>query len=187
SLVQAPSAGSKRSWPRPIWLLTGMRRDATPRQVWVHSCQLSMSSCSKVPLGLKPRTPDSRNASLTSRGAALSQNTQDHTSVRPGPRGCQTRNVREVPRNSEKFGNTVATIGLISPAREPSRLSTSGRISRSYAWISGSGASPYRSAPIQIITWPLPGDTMRLLTAGLAVDPTLNPASTAERWLQPTG
>ena len=81
--------------------------------------------------GLKPRTPASRNASLTSGGAALSTNTHDQISVLSGPRGCHTRNVREVPRNTEKFGNTVPTIGLISAARGPSRWSTSGRISRS--------------------------------------------------------
>src|SRR6516162_8770013 len=44
----------------------------TPRQVRVHSCQLSISSCSKVLDGLKPRTPPSRIASLTCGGAALS-------------------------------------------------------------------------------------------------------------------
>src|SRR5437763_203219 len=49
-----------------------MRRDTTPRQVRVHSCQLSISSCSKVPDGLNPRTPASRIASLTCGGAALS-------------------------------------------------------------------------------------------------------------------
>ncbi len=115
----------------PICVLTGMRLAMTPRQVWVHSCQLSMSSCSKVPEGLKPRTPASRIASLTSGGAALSTKTQDHTSVLSGPRGCQTRKVREVARNSEKFGNTVPTIGLIRLARSPRRFSTSGRIASS--------------------------------------------------------
>ena len=80
-----------------------------------------MSSCSKVPDGLKPRTPARRNAFLTSGGAALSTKTQDQISVFSGPRGCQTRNVREVPRSSEKFGKTVPTIGLISAARGPSR------------------------------------------------------------------
>ena len=122
---------SKRSCPSPICVLTDMCREITPRQVRVHSCQLSMSSCSKVPDGLKPRTPDSRNASFTSDGAALSTNTHDQTSVFPGPRGCHTRIVRDVPRSSEKFGNTVPTIGLVSAARGPSRRLTSGRMSRS--------------------------------------------------------
>ena len=88
-----------------------------------------MSSCSKVPEGLKPRTPASRIASLTCGGAALSTKTHDQTSVLSGPRGCQTRNVREVARSIEKLGNTVPTIGLIRPDRGPSRFSTSGRIS----------------------------------------------------------
>jgi len=38
--------------------------DTAPRAVRVHSCQLSMSSCSKVPEGLKPRTPARRSASF---------------------------------------------------------------------------------------------------------------------------
>ena len=40
--------------------------------------------------------------------------TNERTSVFSGPRGCQTRNVRDVPRNNEKFGKTVPTIGLIN-------------------------------------------------------------------------
>ena len=76
-----------------------------------------MSSCSKVPDGLKPRTPASRIASLTCGGAALSAKIQDQTSVLSGPRGCHTRKLREVARSIEKFGNIVPTIGLISFAR----------------------------------------------------------------------
>ena len=57
--------------------------------------------------------------------------THDHTSVLSGPRGCQTRNVREVARSSEKFGKTVATIGLTSAERGPSRVLTSARVAQS--------------------------------------------------------
>ncbi len=112
-------------------MLSGIFRAITPRQVRVHSCQLSMSSCSKVPEGLKPRTPASRIAFLTWAGAALSMNTHDQTSVLSGPRGCQTRKVREVARSSEKFGKTVPTIGLTKRERGPRRLCTSGRIASS--------------------------------------------------------
>src|SRR5260370_16913710 len=98
-----------------------MRRATAPRQVRVHSCQLSMSSCSKVPDGLKPRTPASRIASLTCGGAALSAKIQDQTSVLSGPRRCHTRKLREGPRHIEKFGNIVPTIRLLSfyPAPHP--------------------------------------------------------------------
>ena len=67
--------------------------ETTPRQVWVHSCQLSMSSCSKVPEGPNPLMLASLNCCLMWSGAALSANTQAHTSVFSGPLGCQTRKV----------------------------------------------------------------------------------------------
>src|SRR6516225_8878456 len=70
-----------------------------PRPLWVQPCQLSMSSCSKVPDGPNTRTPASRMASLTSGGAALSANTHAHTSVLSGPLGCQPRKVREGRRS----------------------------------------------------------------------------------------
>ena len=50
----------------------------------------------------------------------------------------------------------------------------------------GIGASPKPSGPMQIRTWPLPGDTILLAPAGLAVDPTLNPVAIAAPWLQCT-
>ena len=91
------------------------RRDTTPRQVWVHSCQLSMSSCSKLPDGLKPWMTDSRTLSLTSGGASLSTYPQAHISMLSGPRGCHTRMVREVLRMNEKLGNTVPANGFTIP------------------------------------------------------------------------
>src|SRR5690242_21158665 len=71
-----------------------------------------MSSCSNVPDGPNPRMPARRIASLTAAGAALSAKTQPQTSVFSGPRGCQTRKVRETERSIEKFGKSVPTIGL---------------------------------------------------------------------------
>src|SRR5262249_29446445 len=99
SLAQACRSASKRSCFRLICVFKARRRDTTPVAVWVHSCQLSISSCSKVPEGLKPRIPDNRRASLTSGGATLSTKTHDQTSVRSGPRGCQTR--KEIEHTSE--------------------------------------------------------------------------------------
>src|SRR5882672_10858110 len=186
SLAQALRASSKRSCPNPICVFKKARRDTTPRQVRVHSCQLSMSSCSKVPEGLKPRTPASRMASLTCGGAALSVKTQDHTSVLSGPRGCHTRKVREVARSIEKLGKAVPTIGLMRLDRGPRRLSTSGRISFSYSRISGIGGSPTSFGPKQIKTWPLPGDTVLPIVSGLVEAPVLKAVFTAERCDHPT-
>src|SRR6516165_11296055 len=186
SLTKALSSSSNRSCPKPICVLTDMRRETTPRQVLVHSCQLSMSSCSKVPDGLKPRTPVRRSASLMYGGAALSVYTHDHTSVLSGPRGCQTRKVREVARSIEKLGKVVPTIGLIRAERGPRRFSTSGRISFSYSRISGIGGSATSFGPKQIRTWPLPGDTKLPVVSGLAAAPELKLVLTAERWLHCT-
>src|SRR6516225_6599582 len=186
SLAQALRPSSKRSCPRPICVLTDMRRETTPRQVLVHSCQLSMSSCSKVPDGLKPRTPVRRSASLMYGGAALSVYTHDHTSVLSGPRGCQTRKVREVARSIEKLGKVVPTIGLIRAERGPRRFSTSGRISFSYSRIAVTGGSATSVVPKQIRTWPFPGDTRLPLGCGLVAAPKLKFALTAERWLHCT-
>src|ERR1700756_405128 len=85
-----------------------------------------MSSCSNVPDGPKPRMPASRIASLTAAGAALSAKTHAQTSVFSGPRGCQTRKVRETERSIEKFGKSVPTIGFTRLRRGPRRFSTSG-------------------------------------------------------------
>ena len=72
----------------PIWLFKGMRRDTGPRAVTVHSCQLSMSSCSKVPEGLNPLMAPKRMISLISAGAVLSQKAQAVTSTLSGPWGA---------------------------------------------------------------------------------------------------
>src|SRR5258708_18320208 len=186
SLAQAWRFASKRSCPKPICVFTANRRETTPRQVRVHSCQLSMSSCSKVPEGLKPRIPASRIASLTCGGAVLSVKTHDHTSVLSGLRGCQTRNVREVARSIEKLGKAVPTIGLMRLDRGPRRLSTSGRIAFSYSRISGIGGSPTSFGPKQIRVWPLPGDTVLPIVSGLVEAPVLNAVFTAERCDHPT-
>src|SRR5260370_20300554 len=152
-----------------------MRRATAPRQVRVHSCQLSMSSCSKVPDGLKPRTPASRIAYLTCGGAVLSAKIHDQTSVLSGPRGCHTRKLREVARNIEKFGNIVPTIGLMSLDRAPRRCSTSGRISFSYSRISGIGGAPPSLGPNPHRIWALPGPAPHPVVFGFVV--TAPPAS----------
>src|SRR5216683_1800995 len=186
SLAQALRPSSNRSCPSPICILIAIRRETTPRQVRVHSCQLSISSCSKVPEGLNPRTPAKRIASLTSGGAALSVYTHDQTSVLSGPRGCHTRKVREVARSIEKLGKAVPTIGLMRPDRGPRRLSTSGRISFSYSRISHIGGSPTSFGPKQIRMWPLPGDTVLPIVSGLVEAPVLKAVFTAERCDHPT-
>jgi hypothetical protein len=116
----------------------------------------------------------------------LSAKIHDHTSVLSGPRGCQTRKLREVARNIEKFGNIVPTIGLMSFARAPSRCSTSGRIAFSYSRISGIGGSPTSFAPTQIRMCPLPGETMLPVEVGLVPTPALNAVWIAERWVHCT-
>ena len=125
----APGRGGYCSWPSPICMFKSNRRDTTPLEVWVHSCQLSMSSCSKVPDGPNPRSPLSRSASLTSGGAAWSTKTQAQISISPGPLGCQTRKEWDVERMMDRLGKTVATMGLTCSARGPRRLTTS-------AWVS---------------------------------------------------
>ena len=92
----------------------------------MHSCQLSMSSCSKVPDGPNPRRPLIRKASLTSGGAALSTNIQAQISISPGPLGCQTRKEWEVDRIIDRLGKTVDTMGLTCSALAPRRLTVSG-------------------------------------------------------------
>src|SRR5712691_11534526 len=46
----------------------------------------------------------------------------DQTSILSGPRGCQTRKVREVARRKEKLGKTVPTVGLTTPSLGPQAL-----------------------------------------------------------------
>src|SRR5215510_4096379 len=110
----------------------------------------------------------------------------DHTSILSGPRGCQTRKVREVARRKEKLGKTVPTVGFTRPSRGPRRCSTSGRIASSYARISGTGGSLTSWAPDARIQWPLPGEMTRPLAVGRVLVPELKPVCIAERWLQGT-
>src|SRR5713101_3798321 len=110
----------------------------------------------------------------------------DQTSILSGPRGCQTRKVREVARRKEKLGKTVPTVGLTTPSRGPRRCSTSGRISSSYARIAGTGGSLTSWAPDARIQWPLPGEMTLPPAVGRVLPPQLKPVRIAERWLQGT-
>ena len=102
------------------------------------------------------------------------------------PVDARTRNVRDVTRSIEKFGNIVPTIGVTRPERAPRRLSASERICCSYSRISGTGGSAPSFTPKQITAWPLPGDTVLPVVSGLVDAPELNAVSIAERWLYPT-
>src|SRR5919106_1531472 len=98
-----------------------MRLFAAP----VTCAQLSMSSCSKTPVGLNRYWDTKRMAFLIFGDAALSTTAQLQISILSGPRGCQTRIVR-VSQCTDRFGKTVPADGEIFRARAtPRRLSIS--------------------------------------------------------------
>ena len=78
----------------------------------MHSCQLSMSSCSKVPEGLNPLMAPKRMISLISAGAVLSQKAQAVTSTLSGPLGCHTRKVRDPARSMGEVGEDGSGEGV---------------------------------------------------------------------------